>query len=144
MYLAFALLGYIYPDGIGEGGICDMYQGVPCMVDSNQCCYNEELWCPNGSPNCDYYDRAAYPTGDQRVYEDQMNDYHALSPFPNGIFWNWATIIILAFGNVAALDFQARCMASKTARNASLGCFIGAAVTAFVGIPFSYLGLVTR
>jgi hypothetical protein len=36
-----------------------------------------------------------------------MTNPWALSPFPNAIFWDWATIFILGFGNLAALDFQA-------------------------------------
>jgi hypothetical protein len=28
-----------------------------------------------------------------------MFDPLALAPFPNAIFWNWCTVIILAFGN---------------------------------------------
>jgi hypothetical protein len=136
-------LGYIYPDGIQEGAICDMYEGIPCPGDATKCCYNEELWCPNGPP-CARYDRGAYPIGDQQIYAGQMTDHLSLAPFPNAIFWNWATIIILAFGNVAALDFQARCMASKTPRNARLGCIFGGMVTIFVGIPFSHLGAIAR
>jgi Na+/proline symporter len=67
-----------------------------------------------------------------------------LSPFPNAIFWNWATIFILAFGNLAALDFQVRCMAAKTPKVATWGCIIGGCLTFFVGIPFAYLGSITR
>ena len=37
----------------------------------------------------------------------QMTDADALDPIPNAIFFNWATIFVLAFGNLAALDFQA-------------------------------------
>ena len=37
----------------------------------------------------------------------QMTDANALDPIPNAIFFNWATIFVLAFGNLAALDFQA-------------------------------------
>ena len=73
-----------------------------------------------------------------------MFDAAALTPFPNAIFWNWATIFILGFGNLAALDFQARCMAAKTPSIATWGCFIGGAFTFFVGIPFASLGAITR
>jgi hypothetical protein len=122
-----------------------MYQGVNCNEgDPSICCYNEALWCPEGPPNCDRYDRGAYPIGDQLTHGSQMTDHLALSPFPNAILWNWATIFILAFGNVAALDFQARCMASKTPRGASLGCLLGGCLTFFIGIPFSFLGSITR
>jgi hypothetical protein len=104
--LSSLLEGYIYPDLLGAGGICDMYDGVACEVNTDLCCYNTEKWCPMGSPNCDRFDRAAYPVGDQRIYSGQMTDALALSPFPNAILWNWATILILGFGNLAALDFS--------------------------------------
>ncbi|PXF49508.1 hypothetical protein BWQ96_00824 [Gracilariopsis chorda] len=73
-----------------------------------------------------------------------MFSHTALSPFPNAILWNWATVVIFGFGNLAALDFQARCMASRTLRVAKLGCIIGGCFTLIVGIPFSYLGAITR
>ena len=90
------------------------------------------------------YDRGAYPLGDERIFHGQMTDPLALSPYPNAIFWNWATFFILMFGNVAALDFQARCMASKSGINASRGCYIAGCVTFCVGIPFAFLGGITR
>jgi hypothetical protein len=30
-----------------------------------------------------------------------MTDPYALSPFPNAIMFNWATIFVLGFGNLA-------------------------------------------
>lgn len=75
--------GYIYPDNVGEGGICDMYDGIPCSTNVSQCCYNAERWCPS-SENCTA-DNAAYPFGDQRVFPSQMIDAAALSPFPNAV-----------------------------------------------------------
>lgn len=136
--------GFIYIDVWGEEGACDMYNGTKCEF-SDKCCYNTELWCP-GYPDaeCLRYDRGAYPAGDMRVYPDQMTSATALSPFPNAIFWNWATVFVLGFGNLAALDFQARCMASKTPRVARLGCIIGGLFTFLIGIPFAYLGAITR
>jgi hypothetical protein len=139
--MTFGFVGYIYPDGVGDGGICDMYQGVPCGTG---CCYNEELWCPEGLPNCERYDRAAYPLGDQQVYDGQMTNRLALSPFPNAIMWNWATIFILGFGNLAALDFQARCMAAKSSKVARLGCILAGCITLLVGVPVSFLGSIMR
>jgi hypothetical protein len=97
-----------------------MYEGVPCEVDPSKCCYNENLWCPNGGPNCDRYDRGAYPLGDKAVYLEQMFNPNALAPFPNAIVWNWATIFVLGFGCLGALDFQSRCLAGK--RNKKHGC----------------------
>ena len=122
-----------------------MYQGVPCLAqDTSACCYNEDLWCSEGLPNCDRYDRGAFPTGDERFYDGQMTNKLALSPSPNAILWNWATIFILGFGNLAALDFQARCMASKTGKVAKWGCYIASCVILLVGVPFSVLGSMVR
>jgi len=87
--------GYVYPDESS----CEMYQGVSCSNNSTQCCYNEELWCPT-EDNC-RVDNGAYPFGDHRQYSNQMTDPYALSPFPNAILFNWATIFVLGFGNLA-------------------------------------------
>jgi hypothetical protein len=125
-----------------------MYQGVNCTYVAGKCCYNTEIWCPGfdgTNPEiCERYDRGAYPAGDQAVYPDQMTNAYALSPFPNSIFWNWATIFILGFGNLAALDFQGRCMAAKAPWAARWGCLIAGCVTIFIGVPFSYMGSMIR
>jgi hypothetical protein len=135
--------GYIYPDTFGDP-ICDMYDGVPCTVDPSQCCYNEQLWCPNGGPYCDRYDRGAYPIGDKQIYQDQMTNPDALAPFPNAIVWNWATIFILGLGNLAALDFQARCMAVRSPSAARISCITAGCITVFVCLPFAFLGSIVR
>ena len=140
---SIGLPGYIYPDNIGDGGVCDMYQGVPCNYTAGACCYNTDEWCDENGENC-VADNGAYPLGDETVFSDQMVNNLALTPFPNAIFWNWATIFILGFGNLAALDFQARCMAAQTPKIATYGCIIGGLFTFFVGIPFSYMGAITR
>ena len=49
----------------------------------------------------------AYPMGDVRTLPNQMTDPDAIDPIPNAIFFNWVTSV-LGFGNLAALDFQAR------------------------------------
>ena len=57
----------------------------------------------------------------------QMTDADALDPIPNAIFFNWATIFVLAFGNLAALDFQAcsMCMHADVAMHLPVaGCTI--------------------
>ena len=135
--------GYVYPDSFGDGGVCDMYAGVPCTADPSLCCYNVDKWCPANGTSCTA-DNGAYPIGDKRIFSNQMTNPTSLTPFPNALFWDWATIFILGFGNLAALDFQARCMASKTSRAAQLGCLIGGCLTFLVGIPFAYLGAITR
>jgi Na+/proline symporter len=73
-----------------------------------------------------------------------MTDFLALAPFPNALFWNWATIFILAVGNLGALDFQARCMSAKTPTAARVGCILAGLFTFLIGIPFAYLGAITR
>ena len=132
---------YIYPDD----ETCAMYEGIACTETPSLCCYNEAKWCPNGVTSDDCVrDNGAYPFGDKPSFANQMTDSLALTPFPNAILWDWSTIIILGFGNLAALDFQARCMASKTPKIATMGCLIAGCFTFFIGIPFSYLGAITR
>jgi len=130
--------GYMYPPGIGE-----MYNGTACMTDPDALCYNEEHWS-DGNGGFTLIDNGAYPFGDKRIFQDEMSEPGALYPFPNAILFNWATIFVLAFGNLAALDFQARCMSAKTPRTAAIGCMIGGFATFVVGIPFAYLGPITR
>lgn len=122
--------GYMYP----TDEICELYSGVECLFNSSNCCYGGAQPMDNG----------AFPLGDQRVFADQMTSHLSLSPFPNAILWNWATLFILAFGNLAALDFQARCMASRTPSTSAIGCGIAAVLTIIVGVPLSYLGAITR
>ena len=133
--------GYVYPNE----EVAQLYDGVPCEY-ADGFCYNTSKWCSdvNDPSTCSMIDNGAYPIGDQRVFGKQMTDPYVLTPFPNAIFWNWATIIILGFGNLAALDFQVRCMAAINPRTATLGCLIGGCFTFFIGIPFSYLGAITR
>ncbi len=156
---------YIYPDD----ATCEMYDGVPCTQDASLCCYNTEKWCPDES-NCTldnggeardernqsllcWYSHytfsllstaPAYPIGDQRSFPNQMTDAHSLAPFPNAIVFNWATVLVLSFGNLAALDFQQRCIASKTPRIATIGCAISGCLCLALGIPFTYLGSIAR
>jgi Na+/proline symporter len=132
--------GYSYPDD----ETCAMYDGIGC-TNLEDACYNEAKWCPSGvgSANCTF-DNGAYPIGDLRVIPSAMTDPQALTPFPNAIMFNWATIFVLGFGNLAALDFQARCMASKSGKVATMGCFIAGVLTFVIGIPFSYMGAITR
>ena len=134
--------GYVYPNE----EIANLYDGVACEFVENALCYNAAKYCtdPSDPGTCELIDNGAYPFGDQRVFGDQMTDAAALTPFPNAIFFNWATIFILGFGNLAALDFQARCMAAKSPQVATYGCLIGGCFTFFIGVPFSYLGSITR
>jgi len=140
--------GYAYPDKKGDGGACDLYDGVPCQNWQNDtCCYNADKWLNEGSANFSgtvRIDNGAYPVGDAHPVKDYMTKPDAYSPFPNAILFNWATIFVLGFGNLAALDFQARCMAAKTPNVAVIGCIIAGLLTFVVGIPWAYVGGVTR
>ena len=130
---------YMYPDAATAA----LYDGVPCTTNTENMCYNQQLHCPDGGTTCTA-DNGAYPFGDQRIFDDQMTNPYALTPFPNALFWDWATIFILGFGNLAALDFQARCMAARSPTDARIGCILGGCLTFIIGIPFSYLGAITR
>ena len=96
--------GYVYPNK----EICDLYEGVPCDNVVDACCYNAAKYCtdPTDPATCSLIDNGAYPIGDLPVFNDQMHNVQALTPFPNAIYYNWVTLIVLAFGNLAALDFQ--------------------------------------
>ena len=132
---------YMYPDDATAA----LYEGVECSTENPDAkCYNEQRWCPDPDNGECVADNGAYPFGDQRIFDNQMSDPVSLTPFPNAIFWNWATIFILGFGNLAALDFQARCMAARSPVDARIGCILGGCLTFIIGIPFSYLGAITR
>jgi Na+/proline symporter len=130
---------YVYPDAETAA----LYDGIPCANTPGAMCYNQQKWCPENGDSC-VADNGAYPFGDQRIFDNQMSEPTSLTPFPNAIFWNWATIFVLGFGNLAALDFQARCMAAKSPLDARIGCILGGCLTFIIGIPFSYLGAITR
>ncbi|CAM9926901.1 unnamed protein product, partial [Discosporangium mesarthrocarpum] len=125
---------YLYP----TDEICEMYNGVPAVNQEGACVYNATKWGDGG------VDNGAYPFGDQKVFEEGMKDLNAYAPFPNAILFNWATIFVLGFGNLAALDFQARCMAAKSPGTATMGNLIAGLLTFCVGIPFGLLGGFTR
>ena len=81
----------------------------------------------------------AYPLGDQPMFASQMTDADALDPIPNAIILNWATVIVLAFGNLGALDFQARVFAAKSPKIAALGCFIAGTICMVIGCCFAFI-----
>jgi len=85
--------GYVYPNE----DIANLYDGVPCDFVENAFCYNAAKYCtdPSDPGTCGLIDNGAYPFGDKRLFGSQMTDAAALTPFPNAILWNWATIFIL-------------------------------------------------
>ena len=107
----------------------------------------------------------AYPMGDVRTLPNQMTDPDAIDPIPNAIFFNWVTIFVLGFGNLAALDFQARVwvtphisptalphltppshtaldvqarvFSAKGPKTAVAGCIMGGIISWIIGMLFS-------
>ena len=142
--------GYIYPDSFGDNGVCDMYNGTQCedfnSINSTNsssgdlCCYNSEF----GNNNDIVADNGAYPYGDKQIFSNQMFNAYSLTPFPNAIIFNWATVFVLGFGNLGALDFQVRSMSARNSRDATIANLIAGCLTFLVGIPFSFLGSITR
>jgi len=86
----------------------------------------------------------AYPIGDVRNNAEQMTDPDALDPIPNAIFFNWVTIFVLGFGNLAALDFQARVFSAKTPMTAVGGCLLGGVISWIIGCTFSHVSGAAR
>lgn len=80
----------------------------------------------------------AYPLGDKNMVGEQMTDADVLDPIPNAIHFNWITIFVLGFGNLAALDFQARVFGAKGPKTAVAGCILGGVISWIVGITFSF------
>jgi hypothetical protein len=101
------------------------------------------IWILNNMPNHPVTS-PAYPVGDKGMFWSQMTDGDALDPIPNAIVMNWATIFVLGFGNLMALDFQARVMAAQTPSIATWGNILAGLITWAIGIPFAYLSGVAR
>jgi len=80
----------------------------------------------------------AYANGDEQMFAEQMSDPDVLDPIPNAIHFNWITIFVLGFGNLAALDFQARVFGAKTPNVAMVGCILGGVISWIVGVLFSF------
>ena len=55
---------------------------------------------------------------------------------------NWATLIALGIGDIVAIDFMQRIFSARSRRRPrSRACFVGAAGTAIVGIPYALVAL---
>jgi SSS family solute:Na+ symporter len=85
----------------------------------------------------------AFPNGDTNMKGAQMTDADALGPelgtgIPNAIVFNWITIFVLGFGNLAALDFQARVFSARTPKIAVIGCIAGGIISWIIGVTFSF------
>jgi Na+/proline symporter len=58
-----------------------------------------------------------------------------------GAYINLATIVALGLGDIVAIDFMERVFAADSPETARKACFIGAAGTLIIGIPFSVVAL---
>ena len=58
-----------------------------------------------------------------------------------GAVINWATLLALGLGNIAAIDFMARIFAAQSPETAQRACLIGGAGTLIIGVPFSLIAL---
>ena len=58
-----------------------------------------------------------------------------------GAVINWATLLALGLGNLAAIDFMARIFAADSPETARRACLIGGAGTLIIGVPFSLIAL---
>ncbi|SDE24350.1 sodium:solute symporter family protein [Glycomyces harbinensis] len=54
---------------------------------------------------------------------------------------NWATLVALGVGDIVAIDFMQRIFSAKSPDTARRACFLGAAGTLLIGIPFTYVAL---
>ncbi|GIJ49568.1 sodium:solute symporter [Virgisporangium aliadipatigenens] len=58
-----------------------------------------------------------------------------------GAVVNWGTLLALGIGDIVAIDFMQRIFSAKSPDVARRACFVGAAATALVGIPYALVAL---
>ena len=68
-------------------------------------------------------------------------DLGQLTDPAQGATINWATLIALGIGDIVAIDFMQRIFSAKSPETARRACFVGAAGTAIVGIPYALVAL---
>lgn len=71
-------------------------------------------------------------------------DLGQLTNADEGATINWATLVALGIGDVIAIDFMQRIFSARSPETARRACFVGAAGTALVGIPYALVALSTR
>ncbi|MGW3280048.1 sodium:solute symporter family protein [Nocardia rhamnosiphila] len=70
-------------------------------------------------------------------------DVGQLGNSSEGAVVNWATLIALGIGDIVAIDFMQRIFSARSPEIARRACFVGAAGTAVVGIPYALVALAT-
>jgi SSS family solute:Na+ symporter len=68
-------------------------------------------------------------------------DLGQLSDLAQGAVINWGTLVALGIGDIVAIDFMQRIFSAKSPDTARRACFVGAAGTALVGIPYALVAL---
>ncbi|WP_037067812.1 sodium:solute symporter family protein [Pseudonocardia acaciae] len=58
-----------------------------------------------------------------------------------GAVTNWATLVSLGIGDIVAIDFMQRIFSARSPEVARRACFVGAAGTAIVGVPYALVAL---
>ena len=71
-------------------------------------------------------------------------DVGQLTDPAQGATINWATLVALGIGDIVAIDFMQRIFSAKSPKTAQRACFVGAAGTAIVGIPYALVALSAR
>jgi len=64
-----------------------------------------------------------------------------LSDPAQGAVINWATLIALGIGDIVAIDFMQRVFSAKSPGSARRACFVAAAGTTAIGVPFALVAL---
>ncbi|WP_083872994.1 sodium:solute symporter family protein [Nocardia testacea] len=70
-------------------------------------------------------------------------DLGQLGNSSEGAAVNWATLLALGIGDIVAIDFMQRIFSARSPEIARRACFVGAAGTAVVGIPYALVALAT-
>ncbi|MGV0850520.1 sodium:solute symporter family protein [Mycolicibacterium phlei] len=64
-----------------------------------------------------------------------------LSDPAQGAVINWATLVALGIGDIVAIDFMQRVFSAKSPGSARRACFVAAAGTTAIGVPFALVAL---
>jgi SSS family solute:Na+ symporter len=70
-------------------------------------------------------------------------DLEQLTTVEAGAPVNWATLISLGIGDIVAIDFMQRIFSARSPSVARRACFVGAALTAVVGVVYALVALST-
>ncbi|HLU58346.1 MAG TPA: hypothetical protein VKZ81_23040 [Pseudonocardia sp.] len=68
-------------------------------------------------------------------------DLGQLTDSAQGAPINWATLVALGIGDIVAVDFMQRIFSARSPETARRACFVGAAGTAVVGVPYALVAL---